>query len=447
MKILHVSLGPLGFRSGGLAAYAQDLILSQKDMGHEVVMLYPGHFSIFRKTKINKKKNEKYELHEIVNPNFVAIPFGIKNPKKYMKEIDTQIYIDYLTNLNPKVIHIHTLMGIHKAFFKAAKELKIPTIYTTHDYYALCAKTNMIDFEGKICNEITGERCAQCNSNIHSTTLMQYIMQSSFYQRLKNTQIFRYIRKIKKKKSIYLASKKINQEQILQYENLNEYRLNCLKNIDIIHCNSNLAKEVYDKYIDNKKKVIPITLSDIKDNRKLRMKKEEDKIKIGYIGNLDFYKGLNLLLDSIKILSKENNSYELHLYGDDFSSLNIPKNLNCIKNQRFFRNEIESIMTNLDILVVPSVWKETFGFTALEGLSYGVPVIVSEFVGSKDIIEKIDENCVFKIDSFDLYTKLKQFIENKEYRENLIKKFKNSKIEFEMKNHTNEILNFYDLFF
>ena len=39
-----------------------------------------------------------------------------------------------------------------------------------------------------------------------------------------------------------------------------------------------------------------------------------------------------------------------------------------------------------DVLVAPSIWYETFGFTVLEALSYGVPVIVSDHVGAKDII-------------------------------------------------------------
>lgn len=36
--------------------------------------------------------------------------------------------------------------------------------------------------------------------------------------------------------------------------------------------------------------------------------------------------------------------------------------------------------------MTPSEWEETFGFTVLEGLSYGIPVIVSNKVGAKDLI-------------------------------------------------------------
>lgn len=43
-------------------------------------------------------------------------------------------------------------------------------------------------------------------------------------------------------------------------------------------------------------------------------------------------------------------------------------------------------MDETDVLITPSVWNETFGYTVMEALSYGVPVIVSSHVGAKDIV-------------------------------------------------------------
>ncbi len=45
------------------------------------------------------------------------------------------------------------------------------------------------------------------------------------------------------------------------------------------------------------------------------------------------------------------------------------------------------IFEETDVLIMPSVWNETFGFTVLEALSHGVPVIVSKNVGAKDLLE------------------------------------------------------------
>ena len=57
-----------------------------------------------------------------------------------------------------------------------------------------------------------------------------------------------------------------------------------------------------------------------------------------------------------------------------------------VKETGFAHSELDKIMSEADVVVAPSIWYETFGFTVLEALSYGVPVIVSNHVGAKDII-------------------------------------------------------------
>ena len=53
---------------------------------------------------------------------------------------------------------------------------------------------------------------------------------------------------------------------------------------------------------------------------------------------------------------------------------------------RYNYSDLEKIFDETDILVAPSVWYETFGYTVLEALSYGVPVLISDTVGAKDIL-------------------------------------------------------------
>lgn len=55
-------------------------------------------------------------------------------------------------------------------------------------------------------------------------------------------------------------------------------------------------------------------------------------------------------------------------------------------HDRYTYRELESIFDETDVLIAPSVWYETFGYTVLEALSYGVPVIISGTVGAKDIL-------------------------------------------------------------
>lgn len=78
----------------------------------------------------------------------------------------------------------------------------------------------------------------------------------------------------------------------------------------------------------------------------------------------------------------ENENIELRVYSPVIN----PEPYMVVKEDGFTHDELEQMMGEADVLVAPSIWYETFGFTVLEALSYGVPVIVSNHVGAKDIV-------------------------------------------------------------
>lgn len=55
-------------------------------------------------------------------------------------------------------------------------------------------------------------------------------------------------------------------------------------------------------------------------------------------------------------------------------------------HEKYTYKDLAIIFEKTDVLVAPSIWYETFGYTVLEALSYGVPVIISGTVGAKDIL-------------------------------------------------------------
>lgn len=55
-------------------------------------------------------------------------------------------------------------------------------------------------------------------------------------------------------------------------------------------------------------------------------------------------------------------------------------------HNRYSYMDLEKIFDETDLVIVPSIWRETFGYAVLEALSYGVPVLISGNVGAKDIL-------------------------------------------------------------
>ena len=77
-------------------------------------------------------------------------------------------------------------------------------------------------------------------------------------------------------------------------------------------------------------------------------------------------------------------------------------------HDRYTYTELGEIFDHTDVLVAPSIWYETFGFTVLEALSYGVPVVISGNVGAKDILVQGAGIVIENIDVHSLYSVLQE---------------------------------------
>ncbi len=392
MKILHYFLGFPPYRTGGMTMFAYDLMISQKQEENEVIAIYPGrmNFILPEKVKIKKKKPiNNIENYEIINPLPISLDEGIKEINEYIKKCDSTEYYNFLNEIKPDVIHIHTLMGLHKEFIDVANAMRIRTIFTTHDYFGICPKVTLYRF-GKVCdNDYNCKECVRCNYMALSINKIK-LMQSKVYRKIKNSKIVKYLRKkhrtsfLNEKQPNFMENKKELEGKKKEYQKLRKYYTNMLENIDIIHFNSNLTKEIYLKYIKPKEyKVIPISHKEIKDNRNNK-KIESNKIRFTFLASTKPYKGFYILKEVLdEIYKKVNYDFELNVYGNVTEK---SEYMNIYENG-FSQNDLPAIFSRTDILIAPSIWYETFGFTVLEALSYGVPVIVSDNVGAKDVVE------------------------------------------------------------
>lgn len=445
MNILHYALGFPPYRTGGLTKYAIGLMKEQINQGHEVSLLWPGKMDFIGKcrTKI-KQGSDYYKIHsyEIINPLPVSLLNGIKDCEFYIQKCDKKVYYEFLKNNMFDCIHIHTLMGIHKEFFEVAKELNIRLIYTTHDYFGICPKVSLF-YNNMLCNDVDCSRCAECNNTALSIKKIK-ILQSPLYRHLKDSRVVKYLRgNYKKSNDINLVtcnnsvSSDSSQDN---YRKLREYYLSIFRLIDIFHFNSNNTKKVFEKYVNIKNgKVINILHDGIKDNR--HKKDFNHKIlKMSYLGSANSYKGYNLLKDVLDELYENGcKNIELNIFT---SSVNLSEYMRV--HEGFKSSELGKVMEDTDLLLVPSIWNETFGFVALEGLSYGVPVLLTTNVGCKDIFKNNENGFVVEANFTELRNKILEIYENRKILDNINYNIVNEKqIKLDFSDHVREIVKLY----
>lgn len=407
MKILHYALGFPPYRTGGLTKYCTDLMLTQAEQGHEVALLWPGQIAMIKKqTEIHKEKSwNGIESFEIINPLPVSLDEGILDVEAYTKKTDEAVYLEFLQDYAPDAIHIHTLMGLHKEFIHATNELGIRTVFTTHDYFGLCPKVTLFH-NGKPCdNDHNCMDCVKCNQSALSLKKI-VVLQSPVYRKLKNTRVVKLLRS-RHRKTFFeetetetaASAENTNVAQNQNYEKLREYYVSMLKMIDFIHFNSSVTEMVYNRYFHPKNSaVISITHRDIKDHRK-RKNFDHDVLRVTYLGPAKPFKGFQFLIGVLDDIWRETpGKFELHIY----TNTNVEREYITHKQEGYPYSQLEEIFDNTDLLIAPSQWYETFGFTVLEALSYGVPVMVTDSVGAKDIVCNISPELVLSGDKFGL---------------------------------------------
>ena len=135
MNILHYSLGFPPYRTGGLTKFCMDLMKEQVQEGDQVSLLWPGEIQLFgKRTKIQKNRSvDGIANFEVINPTPVSYDEGIVDIPAFVDEGDLKVYEQFLQFVHPEVIHIHTLMGLHKNLLVAAKkkELRLCSPRTT----------------------------------------------------------------------------------------------------------------------------------------------------------------------------------------------------------------------------------------------------------------------------------------------------------------------------
>jgi len=384
MKILHYALGFAPYRTGGLTKFCMDLMQQQLQQGHDVGLIWPGEMRFLGgKTRIRTgKKVAGVGSYEVINPTPVSYDEGIADTRRFMEEGDLACYRAFFQHRKPQVLHVHTLMGLHMSMLTAAREQGIRLVFTTHDFFPICPKVTL--FRGnQVCPTAKDcQYCTSCNTTALPTWKVQ-LLQSPFYRCVKNSALVKKLRKGHRDAFLMDTGidRQLEQAPGTHYLQLRRYYEKMLTMMDAIHYNSTVSRKVYQAYMDIADGVvIPISHKDIADRRE---KKEfrSDLLKVTYLGPPGGAKGYFVLKAAMDRLWKQTDKVQLNVF---FEPKDTPPYMRT--HGRYAYEDLQRIFSQTDVLVAPSVWYETFGYTVLEALSFGVPVVISSNVGAQDIL-------------------------------------------------------------
>lgn len=117
-------------------------------------------------------------------------------------------------------------------------------------------------------------------------------------------------------------------------------------------------------------------------------------LKVGFIGLLAEHKGINILIDAFKLLSKQY-AAELVIYGENKlqPEFELQLKLTAAEDSRirfagtFPNDQIGRVFSEIDLLVVPSIWYENTPLVIYSAQAAGCPVVATNLGGMAEVVK------------------------------------------------------------
>ncbi len=157
-----------------------------------------------------------------------------------------------------------------------------------------------------------------------------------------------------------------------------------------------------------------------------RLGLDEDTKMVMYVGRIVYHKGLEYFVRAARYLDEDRAKFVLVGTGDFREELEKIIEDEGLQDQVLFagrvpNEELPSYYAASDVCVLPSVSRlEAFGIVALEAMASGVPVIVSDIPGVREVIVEGKHGLLAEpMNSRDLAGKIRTLLENPDMSERM----------------------------
>jgi glycosyltransferase involved in cell wall biosynthesis len=396
MKILMISAGLTPKRSGGLIAYVEEVMEGLASRGHEIVYLDMNGKSILPFTSC-RREERNYTKYTISN-SAVYIdgmlgtyePLKQVYPSRRLKSLIRQV----VQRERPDIIHIHELLGFPVALLETLKQENQKIVFTAHDYYSLCPTVKLFRHDLKNCwlanDELICKACcldARFSWAVGADDVVRQIAASVG----RGSRLWHLVRRNIRTLSRIIHHRFVSpRDYIVRRAEFMKY----LSRVDAIVAVSRLQLSTMKAALGEQPNLRYMYLS-----RETFAEKPIKKTSSQRISNKVVFVALNvntpakgsLLLERVfSELEQEHDNFELRIYGADGRDTKRVKYFG-----KYGSADLDKIVSSADFGIVPSLWRESYGYVGSEMLSRGLPLIVSSTGAMVEYVEDGENGFIF----------------------------------------------------
>ncbi|MFL6195914.1 MAG: glycosyltransferase [Thermoanaerobaculia bacterium] len=346
-RIVHLVHGWPPWNPAGTEVYARRLAVRQaawREVAVYARIADPG-----------RELGEATELwDEGVRARLIVNNFTQRDPLSRNALHDRRLAADFrrfLDEVRPGLIHVHHLSGHAVTLMRVAadfaKKTGVPILYQIQDWWAPCARANLLDRQRRLCSGPAPAKCADC---LPLTRLP--------LAAVLNPALYAFRRRLTKR---------------------------ALRRADAFVMGS---RAIRDSYLglgwlrpEDRTFVIPYGIERPAEPVPARRRGHEAPLRFGVIGSMMPHKGIAPAVEAFRGIDPGRAT--LQVWGDPAISPHYRAELEALASPavrfagRFEEERRGEVFAGLDVLIVPSLGLESFGLVAREALAEGVPVLAA----------------------------------------------------------------------
>lgn len=295
--------------------------------------------------------------------------------------IEEQV-VRYLREQQPEIVHVTSCYALSARPIFIARSMGLPVVVHLVDYWFICPRHTLLRKDGTICNgSASAEECQRC---LLAGTKIERVMRL-----LPGPSQDAFFRGIGRIPAVTRLPGVIG--QLGDVSRRRAYALKALLAANIIIAPSETLRRLY---VANGVPAERITL--VRYGHELgwanRVRRQPSaKLRLGFMGNIIREKGVHVLVEAARRL-QHHPDLEVHIFGNDEADPGYTRHLTehlppaVVWYGKYERESLAEVLSNIDVLVAPSVWHENSPLVIQEAFAAGCPAIVSDVGGMAEVV-------------------------------------------------------------
>lgn len=307
---------------------------------------------------------------------------------------------EWVATNRPDVVHLISgyLLGVSP--LRAAQRYGIPSVITLMDFWFICPTLHLLRGDRTLCSGPVGIECVRCwydkKRRFRSIDLRAPRLMRAFWRFAKDYAI--------------VGDRFALTQHLKGFEHRRKLLQDALNSADVIAPVTHFLAKIYTENGIDPDRFAHAPFA-VPNQRIGPFRGSEKIIQFGYLGQIAPVKGVDILIRAFRRLDRSHTSSRLTIYG----SLNAHPDYACrlrelaqddheiVFKGPYENQQVMNILSELDIVVVPSIWYENSPTVILEAFAAGRPVIGTNVGGISEIVQDRINGLLFeRLDEHDL---------------------------------------------